>query len=408
MYMKIVLRPTLFIVAALFVSCFTNAALASTSPEELQAQIQEVRATVQKEQENLSKLKREEQHLASQLKAAEIELGKIRGKGAMLTGELASLEQDLQFLTANLDRLSLQEQDLSQRLSSRLRFLYVHRQLTLPDVFLRVGAVFHDPKKELYFSRLHAADLRLKQDLVEVRERVAKSFRQRSEMIAGQEDMLRALQSNEQTARSRVDSIRDLKLKLAKQREQREEKMLTLEAQALRLEAIVASLTGDEDALVHSSGNSARVQERARKSSPFKGPGLFRLKGSLLEPLDEFFVTGEFGRQNMEGFKELVVRKGLTLEATGDRTIRAIASGQVAFVGEIPGVSLVVIVDHGQRYYSLYGLLAKAEVRTGDRVDRGDTIGNVSDDDKSLHFEVRHLGTSLNPEQYYNRRFRRK
>jgi septal ring factor EnvC (AmiA/AmiB activator) len=66
----------------------------------------------------------------------------------------------------------------------------------------------------------------------------------------------------------------------------------------------------------------------------------------------------------------------------------------------MPGYDTVVIIDHGERSYSLYGRLGKSHVKQGDLVQRRDVIGVTSAADskgRNFYFETRKNGAPVDP-----------
>jgi septal ring factor EnvC (AmiA/AmiB activator) len=88
------------------------------------------------------------------------------------------------------------------------------------------------------------------------------------------------------------------------------------------------------------------------------------------------------------------------LVAPSGTVVRSVAAGRVAFADRQDGYGLVVIVDQGDHYYSLYGSLSSADVHAGDSVSNGARIGTVGSIDGApprLYFELRHNATTLDP-----------
>jgi murein hydrolase activator len=75
--------------------------------------------------------------------------------------------------------------------------------------------------------------------------------------------------------------------------------------------------------------------------------------------------------------------------------VRAAAEGRVAFGDQHGDYGTLVIVDHGDSYYTVYGGLARVSVRVGDYVGARARLGTVAND--GLIFEVRHRTRSLPP-----------
>ncbi|MEO8876282.1 MAG: peptidoglycan DD-metalloendopeptidase family protein, partial [Polyangiaceae bacterium] len=73
-------------------------------------------------------------------------------------------------------------------------------------------------------------------------------------------------------------------------------------------------------------------------------------------------------------------------------TVRAVYTGRVAFADRYGSYGRIVILDHGDHYYSVSGNLASIDVHVGDDISAGEKIGTVGDEGQGsmLYFEVRH------------------
>ncbi len=78
---------------------------------------------------------------------------------------------------------------------------------------------------------------------------------------------------------------------------------------------------------------------------------------------------------------------GLQLVVAPGAAVRAAAAGRVAFAASQPGYGRLVIVDHGENHYTVYGALDAIEVRVGDAVERGTRVGGAGS--APVRFEVR-------------------
>ena len=81
--------------------------------------------------------------------------------------------------------------------------------------------------------------------------------------------------------------------------------------------------------------------------------------------------------------------------------VRAVAPGKVLSVGQLGTYGLTVIVDHGGGDYSIYGSLARVDVRQQQMIGKGQVLGGVGSSDPELpphlHFEIRHAGPDGRP-----------
>jgi septal ring factor EnvC (AmiA/AmiB activator) len=89
---------------------------------------------------------------------------------------------------------------------------------------------------------------------------------------------------------------------------------------------------------------------------------------------------------------------GLEVRAAVGTAVRAVFSGRVAFADRYGPYGRLVILDHGDHYYTVSGNLAGIDVKIGDEVSAGERIGSVGDEGRGgmLYFEVRH-GTETIP-----------
>ncbi len=90
---------------------------------------------------------------------------------------------------------------------------------------------------------------------------------------------------------------------------------------------------------------------------------------------------------------------GVVIGAQPGSTVRSIHAGKVVYADVLGGYGLLVIVDHGEGYLSLYGYNDAILKRPGQRVAAGDPIASVGDRGSSsgVYFEIRYRGQPVNP-----------
>ncbi len=112
----------------------------------------------------------------------------------------------------------------------------------------------------------------------------------------------------------------------------------------------------------------------------------------------------DFGQPRAGGIKW----NGVVLTAPRGREVRAVYHGRVAFADWLAGMGLLVIVDHGEGYMTLYGYNETILANTGDWVAPGDVIATVGDSggqpQSGLYFELRRGTTPENPRRWVTKR----
>ncbi|HVY65231.1 MAG TPA: peptidoglycan DD-metalloendopeptidase family protein, partial [Gammaproteobacteria bacterium] len=187
---------------------------------------------------------------------------------------------------------------------------------------------------------------------------------------------------------------------LAKARDERQAVVTRLDASIKDDSAAVAKLRGEEKRL-------ADLVERLRElmaGLPVEGDQPFAsLKGKLSWPVAGR-LAGDYGQPRAGG---VVKWNGVLLEATAGTAVRAVYHGRVAYADWLPGLGLLVIIDHGGGYMSLYGHNEALLKEAGDWVQPGETIAQVGDTGgqprPALYFEIRYKGEPVNPHTWITR-----
>lgn len=116
------------------------------------------------------------------------------------------------------------------------------------------------------------------------------------------------------------------------------------------------------------------------------------------------WVTSGFGPRMSPFTEKPAWHDGLDIGAAPNTPVRAPAQGRISSIGYDPKLGNMVRVDHGYGVETLYGHLAKAVVKEGQRVERGDVIALVGSSGLStgphLHYMVKVNGQALDPTKY--------
>ena len=147
-----------------------------------------------------------------------------------------------------------------------------------------------------------------------------------------------------------------------------------------------------------------RALSQGRAPEPYTGD-FVKGRGALEWPVRGPLV-GRFGPEKHPRFGTTVVNNGIDIQSAAGTPVRSVAKGRVDFTNDdYSSFGQVVIVNHGDGYYTLYAHLAEIAVKIGEEVASGQTIGRVGDSGTSLkgtvlHFEVRKGAGALNPEDW--------
>jgi len=123
------------------------------------------------------------------------------------------------------------------------------------------------------------------------------------------------------------------------------------------------------------------------------------LRGKLPWPVHGALFA-RFGENRAGG----LTWNGLLFDTHRGAEVRAPAPGRVAYADWLPGLGLLVILDHGGGWMTLYGYNGRLLRTVGDRVRAGDVLAEsltASDAGKpQLYFEIREAGRAIDPRSF--------
>ena len=123
-------------------------------------------------------------------------------------------------------------------------------------------------------------------------------------------------------------------------------------------------------------------------------------KGLLIMPVNGR-ITSLFGPYKNQKYNTTNFRSGIDIKAEKGEPIRSVFQGRVLYASWFQGYGNMIIIDHGNNYYTVYAHLEEAFKSKGDVVETREVIATVGDtgslEGAKLYFEVRHHGKPQNP-----------
>jgi len=367
------------------------------------AQIQAIQEQVSEQSRVLTSLREEEQKFAKAVDESQRAVREANQLIAKLDSELRAVAAERKAVEDRVQSLGAEQMEVERLARARVRAMYkqINQPAGIDQVILRRG-IGQTSDAGVYFARIRRSDESLIGRLGEL----AKSQQQQSVDLLRLESERRAVISEKSERKSQLESKlaeqKNLVSERTRKRKAIEESLAQLRAQALRLETVMRSVvTESKDA---TSVAPAQLQPRSVVEG-FDGPGLSKQKltvpvsGRILQP---------FGGSGGTSFDEIVSRKGVVIKTAAVQSVKAVAAGKVAHVGEMPGYGLVVIIDHGSHDFTVLGRLAGIMVKPGDLLERGDKIGEtaaIEGGAGTLYFEVRRKGGAINPKTVFPKGF---
>ncbi len=367
--------------AGLLAATLALPALAQDDPER---ELQEVREKIAELQRNVRRDTDRRDALSGQLRDAEESVRDARGRLDDVRRRLAESDAKLKSLAADRAKNEAALAKQREALAAELRSAYIggrQEQFKLllsqedPATLGRMLTYYS------YFGRARSAKIAEIQGIVAKLEEDAKAE-------AAERERLAALEAESRQELASVDAARNQRSRALKsmnaQIRSRNDSIAKLKREAASLEKLVADL------------------RRAMSDLPPTGGQAFeKVRGRLAWPVAGK-ITARFGQARGGGLKW----NGVMIESPRGTAVKALYDGRVAYADWLPGMGLLLIVDHGG-YMSLYAHTEQLYKAVGDRVKAGEQVGTVGDSggrsQPGLYLEIRRGAKPVDPVPWFRR-----
>ncbi len=365
-----------------------------------QRKLRDTERRLREEREKAAEAKKKESSLLAELEDIDRRLSDKQRELARLDTRIQRAQADVTALHGEIQKLEGSRAGQEGLLARRLRTIY---KINAQGAAMPLLLSDEDPATRAAVIRqlgsLAALDGRLIQEYRVTSERLG-DRQQREEARQQELASLRADVKREQAEVDR-DAARRRTL-LARVRDERvsHERMVgELTEASRRLEAFIRELQAKQKRL-------ARVPP-PHPPGETPGTGFGGARGRLPWPTEGRIIAG-YGQQVHPRFGTRTFRSGVDIEAGEGTDVAAVWSGHVVYTGWFKGYGNLVILDHGNEYFTLYAHMADIQVKEGDDVRQGQRIGTVGDtgslEGARLYFEVRYQGKPQDPADWLRQR----
>jgi septal ring factor EnvC (AmiA/AmiB activator) len=351
-----------------------------------EAELRQLRTEIERIRSQVAKDAAERDRLTRALRLAETAANKARGELDRLRGERQSREQRRAELARQKDD---RERDLGREraeLAAQLRAAYLIGREEPFRLFLnqqdpaRAGRLF---AYFGYFGRARAGQLAA----IEGRVREIDTL---DASLGSEQERIQRLEQAQKSEVSRLDKARsergDVLANMAAESKARAVSLQRLQREQAALEKLLREL------------RRASQKFPTDSRSPFAG-----MRGKLAWP-----TAGKLAARFGERRAGSVKWDGVLIAAARGTPVRAVYRGRVVYADWLAGLGLLIIIDHGGGYLSLYGHNEQLFRAVGDQVAPGDTIAGVGDSggraQPELYFEIRQAARPLDPSPWFRDR----
>ncbi|WP_299981427.1 peptidoglycan DD-metalloendopeptidase family protein [Desulfobacula sp.] len=355
--------------------------LSSSAGLAAQDKVPDIRAKIQTQEKMVKSFSQKEVAIIEGLNEIDHTLNKARIKSLALSKEVRQLEGKIEHLNRGKKRL-LKEIILNQNYAGkRLSALYKMSMIGRLDVAGRPSSVFDFFLQQNSMRRVITSDFQV----LEKQNLDLEKFETLEQELQKEIQAKTALEA-ELNDQIRINKKETLKKELIL-KEIRQKKKLSLAAveslkyAALQLDKRISSLQKHEASGVSDSS-----------FSNYQGRLLIPVKGKIIS---------KFGPSRIGDYKSFTFQKGIDIKVERGKPVKSVFRGQIMFAQWLKGYGNLLIIDHGDNYYTLYAHVEEIFKQKGESVETGEVIATTGDTGSikgvCLHFEVRHHGKPVNP-----------
>ena len=345
-------------------------------------------------------------------------LAKIHSEVQVLTLEISKQNDELagqvktMYAMGNKERIKLLLNQQNSILASRMMAYYDYLNARRVNQLNSVSETLHHLEQLKKQNEIETAQFeqnltqtKLEQNSVEsIKKQRIQLLKQATPDFLSNEQQINRLKDSEATLKNLLSTFHtldiDLNSEIEKARELRKKRLDAEEVVQLSMLSKVKILDDEQPAIttIHKEKETQLKELSSNDNFPNLEDDFTKLKGKLPFP-----VMGElmqkFGSAREEGKLD-----GVIIAAPEGTEIHSITDGKVIYADWMRGYGLIIIVDHGKGYISLYAFNQSLYRKVGDIVSSGDVVASVGlsggHDRASLYFGIRKKGKAIDPMEW--------
>lgn len=365
-----------FLAAALL----TNNVWAGQSVNQQKAKLESIKESIQSLQKNISLSQIEKQKIQNDLQNTEQSIGETAKK---LHGTVAKLQNQQKLLNQTRAKNRYYQEVLleqEQLLEQHIRAAYMLGRQQYLKMILNQEDTTKMSRDIQYYHYLTEARLQIIQNIQQTLMRLTET----TQMVLQQTQRLQVIKGEQQSESN----------KLVNAKHARSQLLSTINASISTKQQQLQRLQQDK-------ANLENVLQKLQQHSYFQaapGGNFAAAQGKLPWPVPPNRLLQNFAAPIADG---RLHSTGVLIQGATGTPVHAVFAGKVVFAHWLRGFGLLVIVQHGPSYMTLYAHAESLYVKQGDNVNPGDIIATIGDSgglqQSALYFEIRHKDQPMNP-----------
>jgi len=365
---------------------------AAEKKEQFQSESQEIQQQLFEHRQEVITFTKKEVALVESLNDIDLSIDSSRKQVATLRSETSILDGKIKENAATSKDLIIKMDRIEAYAAKRLVALYKLNWLGRFNVLASAESMYDLFQRKSALEKILSYDDNIRQELGSSKARL--------------EHLQKQLHDEKNTKQSLEDLIQE---QIDMMSQKRSERTVLLDdirnKKSMELAAIEAlkqsALALDKKVLSLSTTEKRLLREEKVPPKSFN-----ELKGLLKIPV-KGTIANSFGAYLNTKLNVLNFRSGIDIKADRGEPIRAVGAGKIIYASWFKGYGNMIIIDHGNSYYTVYAHVEEFFKTKGDGVESDEVIATAGDTGSmigsGLYFEVRHHGKPQDPMEWIKR-----
>jgi len=350
--------------------------------------LEAVRGEISELDKTLNLNKKTQNELQQQLKKQSLKVSEINRELNQIKQSIAVKDDELLNLQQQQGLNQQQQEKQLAALNAQIRSAFINAQPSYLKILLSEQSPENVSRSNTYYRYFHTA----RQEQIEALQTTLQNLTEQEKAIYAVKKNLGELEQ-QQLAQQEA---------LKQQTAERERTLVALNKKISGQDAQLSALKEEEknlqsllDTLAKKAAKRPPPTVSVKPSERFSS-----LSGKLQWPLTGKILASYGSQRNLDKLNW----KGILIASEKGTSVNSSADGRVVFADWMKGFGLLIIIDHGEQFMTLYGNNDSLLISTGDTVKAGQVIAQSGDQGVrkigGLYFEVRHKGSPTNPMQW--------
>ena len=382
-----------------FVRIITTSSIsdkASENPDQdikrFKKEAENISLKIKKGEKNLLTYTKKEADLVSSLNDIDRSIDRFRKQTSAIKSELVALEKKIEEITSSAAALRKKIEINESYASKRMVALYKLSWLGKIHVIASAQSIYDLFQRKSTIERILTYDENIRQNLLnnnaKLQDLLAKLNQHKLDKLSLKTNLTQQIERMSEKKRQRSNLLEDIRNKQSLE-------MATIDI----LKAAAADLDQTIQTISLTPYSSKATDNISLKS-------FTSLKGLLKMPVKGKIISF-FGPFKNKKFNVVNFQSGIKIKTDRGEPIRSVSEGHILYASWFKGYGNMIIIDHGNSYYTVYAHAEELFTSKGDRVEAGQVVATVGDSGSmigpNLHFEIRHHGKPIDPLEWFKK-----